>query len=307
MTNYKHTIMAILIPILNSISWLLGGALIASMSPIGLTTVRLFVISIILNVLLLIKSNNNVVDLKSKPFTWWTDQLILAASGRAAYYYFSTKSLLHITALDAVLISALLPLIIIFIEMAFQMTSVRLITVFTGLIAISLNILTLSLFSPGGVSGLNIGHFEMLLATIFFAAHTIYYKKTMIKSSPVLSLSIQFTIGLLLLLPFVDITIGSELLKLNQTGYLQLIIYSVVCGLLPFVFMHYSLQSYSPFTLTIISMLAPLFAIALKDLFQKNLVSTNFIVLACATLFFAIMTLLSHSNKNFKLKGPYAK
>ncbi|OFZ19597.1 MAG: hypothetical protein A2Z20_06495 [Bdellovibrionales bacterium RBG_16_40_8] len=301
MNPMANLLMVYLIPVFTSLSWLLGGVLVLQLSPYSLSISRTAIVGVLLLIYFLVFSRKPLQTIAKTSTCWWIDQAILAISGRTIYYYYSSKALLSISPFEAILVASFLPIIILFFNKIFKISNVNTLSLALGLLACALNIYTLTIYSTDRFSGFGTGHIEMLIAISGFAFHTIYYKAKVKESSPLLPLAVQFLIGAIIMLPFTKTNFLAEFGHLQLVSWGQFTFYSLVCGLLPFVFLHYALQMHSPFLITTISMLAPAFAIVFKSIYQEQPLNMWFIICTIATCSLAVLTLTANKTSTLKL------
>ncbi len=281
-----------LIPILNAGSWLLGGTLITVIGPYELSALRTLVVALILIAYVVVSDRPSIHSLWHKSLTWWLHQGFLALTGRVIYYYFGAKALLTITPFEAILVTVLLPVITGLIEAATRRGKVSPIGLLFSIGACVMATLSMMSVSPGwGVSGLRMGHFDMLIAVVAFAVHAVYYKQNVKEPSPQVPLLAQFAISAIVLLPFANWGVMESAGDLSPVNQLRFVIYAVVCGLLPFVCMHYALKRYSSFLVLTVSILGPIFALLLKGVYQEAPLSPQFIIMTAVTVVFTFLAL----------------
>ena len=290
MTSMANIFMLLLIPILISLSWLLGGNLIRELHPMTLASGRvvlsaafLFFTSSILH------SQKNWTWAEKK--TWWKDQAFLSLTGRVFYYYFSARALLTISPFEAVLITTQLPIFSMFLERIFRMRvfssfaipALGIATSFIAAIAVwSSNFESHLFFRPG--------YIEMLLAILFFGIHLVFYKKKVRDASSLNPLFAQFLLASLVMLPL-GFSQMRELGELGLFDWGQMLIYTFVCGLLPFVLVHHSLKKFTAFSVAAVSILSPIFAICFKSVYTSQTLSLVFVFLTLLTCLFTFFTL----------------
>ena len=288
----KHAVnylLLLLIPILISMSWLLGADLIHKISPLTLSSFRLLIGALVLLIFADFKNLFFYKDNK-KLISWWLNQLILSIFGRMFYFYLSAKSLLLISPFEAILVSSSLPVIILLIQRALGKLFISpLMPVFS--FASFMAVILSMYFYNNNFNNFNLGHLEIFVAMIAFAIHLILYPKLIGEhEKPVNVLFAQFILGAMFLLPmnFQDI---SSFFHLSIAEWIKFLVYSVVCNLLPFVIVHYALRRTSAFVVGMTSILSPLFTIISKDIFYKQALNNTFIILSLISCLFISLTI----------------
>lgn len=295
MINF-YTFTLLLMPLLNALSWLLGGALLSKIDPYSLSTLRTLIVAIILILTLLITERSHFSKiLQSKNLKWWKDQLVLSLSGRVLYYYYSAKSMLSISPLEAIIITTLMPILALAAEKIYSKIDLSAGTIVMGIFACTFGIISIFLSTESRLVSFKIGHVEMLFAVAAFAFHTVYYKAKVKDSSPTILLMAQFSIGAVLMLPFLPHTAITQFANLDLSNWFRFLFYSIICGLGPFVLLHYCLKKYDPFIVLTFSLLSPLFAILLRGVYKYTPISNSFVICTIFTCIFAIGTLAVNS------------
>ena len=280
------------IPVLISLSRLLGGTLVHKVPPLTLSILRFgvgsFILFIFTDLNSFVKNNSRKYLLK-----WLGIQFILAVTGRALYAYFSAKSLLTISPFEAIIISTSLPVFIIILEKIlgkpFKTPWVPLLGLlsFTSVLLslLSQNNATMNKFS----GSLSAGHFEMLLAMLVYAIHLIYYKKQVKDISPVNPLFAQFLLAGIMLAPFnTDGFIA--FFSFDYSDWVRFLVYAIICNLLPFVLVHYCLKKFSSFTIGAIAILSPLFAFIFRGVYEQKPLNIKFVLLSLVACLLTYMT-----------------
>lgn len=277
------------IPMLISLSWLLGGNLVAKISPIALSSSRVAIGAAVLFLFSDIRRSQEKLT-RSEKLRWWGHQLLLALTGRVVYFYLSARSLLSITPFEAVLISTMLPVFLLGLERLMGKPFKNYLIPFGALASVGAVVSSLFVASPSGSFHFSVGHLEMALAMFAFATHMLFYKRFVRDPHPANPLFAQFLIAALILLPL-DISGLAQLSVFSVMDWLQLIIYAVVCNLLPFVLVHYCLKRFSSFSVGAVAILSPLFSFVIKGVSNQSAPSLQFMfisVLACVLTYLTL-------------------
>jgi drug/metabolite transporter (DMT)-like permease len=277
------------IPMLISLSWLLGGNLVAKISPIALSSSRVAIGAIVLFLFSDIRRSHDKLT-RSEKFRWWGQQLLLALTGRVIYFYLSAQSLLSITPFEAVLISTMLPVFLLGLERVLGKPFKSYLIPIGAVTSVGAVISGLFVASPAGSFHFSIGHLEMALAMFAFAIHMLLYKRFIRDPHPGNPLFAQFLIAALILLPL-DITGLTQFSAFSFGDWFQFIVYALVCNLLPFVLVHYCLKSFSSFSVGAVAILSPLFSFVIKGVSNQSPPNPGFMfasVLACVLTYFTL-------------------
>lgn len=293
MNALVNKISLVAIPILISLSWLLGGNLVSKVEPSALAAARVTFAAAFLFFFSNIRRDHTMWSPKSKK-VWWRDQALLSVTGRAGYFFFSTLALVWITPFEAVLISTLLPIFLLFIERFAGKPFVSLQIPIFGILSCLLALASLLVMksSANVVNGnqLNLGHLSMAFAVLLFAFHLFYYKKSIRDHSATNPLAAQFSIAAILLLPFGAAHL-QQFFSLNFLEWIQFVGYAVVCNLLPFVLVHRCMKTLAPIHVAAASVLSPLFAVLFKQVYTSAAVPNSFLLLGASSLVFVLLTL----------------
>jgi drug/metabolite transporter (DMT)-like permease len=242
--------------------------------------------------------NNSKVQL----INWFLTQLILAISGRALYAYFSSSSLLSITPFEAVLISTSLPVLLIVLErFIFKNKFKNLFTPILSILSFATVLASIINYNSNknfDLNRLSVGHFEMLIAMLFYAVHLIFYKKQVKDKSPANPLFIQFVIAFVLLFPF-NIECYNSFYSLNFNDWFKFFTYSIVCNLLPFVLVHYCLKIYSSFTVGAVAILSPVCSFIFSTFYEQKSFDVRFVLLSILACLFTFFTVLTDQKSSF--------
>jgi drug/metabolite transporter (DMT)-like permease len=280
------------IPILISLSWLLGGTLVHKVPPLALSIVRFgvgsFILFLFTDLKLFIKNNS-----RNYLFKWLGIQFILAVTGRALYAYFSAKSLLTISPFEAILLSTSLPVFLLILERilgkSFQSPWVPLLGLLS-FTSVFLSILTYNNAANIGFSGsLTSGHFEMLLAMFVYAIHLIYYKNQVKDISPVNPLFAQFLLAGIILASFNNDGFIA-FISFDFSDWVRFLVYAIICNLLPFVLVHYCIKTFSSFTIGAVAILSPLFAFIFSGIYEQKPLDLKFVILSLVACLLTYMT-----------------
>lgn len=291
----KALLSAYLIPILNAGSWLLGGLLITQLPPYELSTLRTAIVALLLFVYSSFAYKDLVRELQSKTASWWKHQIFLSITGRVIYYYFSAKALQTISPFEAILMTTLLPIVTMIIESSMGYAKVSITTFSFSMATCALCLLCLLTSASGNqTTGIRLGHIEMVIAIISFAAHSIYYKKNISDISPTIPLLVQFLVAAVLLLPFINFELLQAINSFDYISSGRFFVYAVVCGLLPFICLHYALGKFSSFIVMNISILGPIMAFLMRGLYQSEPLNNSFIFLTVGTVFMSFLALWSN-------------
>ena len=198
--------------------------------------------------------------------------------------HLSSAALLSISAVDAVLVTSLMPVFSIFIERIFGTRFRTYLLPLCGFLA-SLTAFCAVLSARGslGAFSLTIGHFEIVAAIIFFTLHLSLYSRMTKEPSPVNPLMVQFTLAALLLLP-ADLGGYQAFSSFTTTNWIQFTVYAVVCNLLPFVLVHYALKLTSPLAVASASIASPLFGIVFARIISGTEIVPSFIAFTVCSL-----------------------
>ncbi len=292
MNQITKFIMLFSIPILISISWLLGGTLVHKVTPLELSTIRFIVGSIFLFFFTDLKSfiKNKT---KSEIINWFKVQFFLSLTGRALYAYFSAKSLLTISPFDAILLSTSLPVFLLILERFLGQPFKSHWTPILGILSFFAVFSSISTNNNSehleSLNSLKIGHFEMLGAMLLYATHLIFYKKQVKDYSPWNTLFIQFIFASAMLLPF-DKDHYSSLINFEFIDWLRFFIYAIICNLLPFVLVHYCLKIFSSFTVGAVAILSPLFAFFFSGIYDQTQLSVKSVLITLTACFLTFLT-----------------
>jgi drug/metabolite transporter (DMT)-like permease len=289
MIQVLRTLMLYAIPVLISLSWLLGGNLVSKVSPIDLSSSR---VAVGAAVLLLFSSirRSHATFTNSEKLKWWGHQLLLSLTGRVLYFYLSARSLLSITPFEAVLISTMLPVFLLGLERSMGKRFKSLLIPVGALASVGAVITSLFVASPSGSFHFSTGHLEMALAMLAFAIHILLYKRFVRDTHPANPLFAQFLIAALIMLPM-DTTGLMQLGGFSLADWVQFIIYAVVCNLAPFVLVHYCLKNFSSFTVGAVAILSPLFAFVIKGVSNQAPPRPTFMLIsifACILTYFTL-------------------
>ncbi len=277
------------VPVLVSLSWVLGGGLVQKISPMVLSSSRLLVGALILGALSDVFRKQRELP-SDQVRHWWKNQVLLSLTGRVLYYYASTRALLSISSLDAVLVTTTMPIQSLFVERLLGARFSNPWIPAVGVMACATVAFAVTTGGSGLRGSLEPGHLEMGVATLAFVVHLTMYKRMTKDASPVNPLFAQFAFGALCLVPL-DVAGYAAFGTLSAGEWVQFAVYSVVCGLLPFVLNHYCLQRFSPFIVSAVAILSPLFGMLFQASLRGELVSLQFMLLSlvsCCLIFTAL-------------------
>jgi drug/metabolite transporter (DMT)-like permease len=282
--SFKNIILIAGIPLSVSLSWILGGELVKKISPLVLSSSRMLVGIAIM----ILFSNINATQRgwsRNQRLEWWRNQLILAITGRTLYYYFSSRALLSISPLDALLVTSLMPVFSLFMERIFGARFRTLLLPTSGLLASGFAFAAVASSRKAGVSASSaLGYLEIIGAVVSFSLHLSLYGRVTKDDSPVNPLMVQFAIGAACLLP-ADLSGYQAFSHFSATDWGHFAVYAAVCNLLPFVLVHYALKIVSPLTVASASVVSPLFGIVVVKASSGTSVEPSFVVFSlCAVV-----------------------
>lgn len=274
----------ILIPVLVSLSWILGGNLVKSFGTIDLTIARIGLSGFLLLPLLFFSFNKStILNLKNmKSANWWFNQIILTITGRVLYFILSTNALKTITPLQAIMFNSLLPIFGIglsaFIGEKYKNKNVLTMSVFASFFTM------LAIFSLVKDSWyLNVGLIEMFFAVFFFSLHIVLYKKLIINEGAVQVLCVQFLLCFIFIYPL-NFRFYESFKNITNDQLIYFILYTTVCNLLPFFLLHHSLRHVKALNVQLVCTLTPICGIILSFLFGERNISITFIILTLVSI-----------------------
>ncbi|MCK6596730.1 MAG: DMT family transporter [Bdellovibrionaceae bacterium] len=282
--HFKVYLSLIFIPILVSLSWIIGGDLVKVMPTVTLTIARIAFSTVTLLIMLFLFNRKDLTNLQNRiiKLDWWKGQLILTLTGRVLYFILSTHALKSISPLQAILFNGLLPIFGLFLaRISGQKFKNKLIPFFSFLTSLSAIAAIFNIFSGSWI--LNLGIIEMFFAVFFFSLHISLYKKYVSSKSATETLFSQFLLCFLILLPF-DFDFINPLFQITIHDLIKFLIYSIVCNLAPFFLLHYTLKYIKPINIQLVCTLAPIFGLFFNFLYQKSQISNLFIYLTLLTV-----------------------
>ncbi|MGE3611036.1 MAG: DMT family transporter [Bacteriovoracaceae bacterium] len=292
MKSLSNIILLLLIPFLISLNWLIGGNLVKILPPMTLAASRMLLATMVLfffsNIL-----QAQINWSKTRKISWWKEQFVLSFTGRACYSVFSIYALTMISPFAALVIASLLPVFLILIErLGGKSFKNKYVPSFAFLSTI-ITLATLN-FIPSLESSLgNISYRGLLcmgVAIFLFAIHLTFYKRTIRDDSSSNPLFAQFLIAAILVISIEPLSL-LKIFQLTLKEWFQLLMYSIVCNLIPFALVHYSLKKYSPLIIGSVSILSPLFAFIFKGIYTSISIPWIFIILTILASFFVFMTI----------------
>lgn len=263
------------VPIFVALSWVIGGQLVKSVPPSSLAVLRLLVGGALLGIL-----NPSIFKTyKSKGSDlgkWLGKNALLSVFGRVLYFYFSIKALLTIPATHAVLVTTLLPIFSLISGLVFRM-KVLWVEVVIGLVAMVFVGLAVINRNVGAVEFvLEQGHIYIFIAMFSMAFYMVAYTKFVKEKSAAEPLFVQYIFAGLVLLFFSSD--WSFVYDLTPVNWLHLVLYSTVCTLFPFVFMHHAFKSFSAFAVSVAAISAPVFGVIFQAILFGVDLSQNFMI-----------------------------
>lgn len=298
------------IPVTVSLSWVLGGELVATVSPLELSIGRLGLGTIAFFFVSNIVSTQKALNVNER-LAWWGQQFLLSITGRAAYYALTSTALLSISPLEALIMTSLMPVIAFSMERLLGKVFFSWKTPVFGLLASFFVVAALVVrdFSKiNTLKPLHYGHGLMALGIAAYVLHMALYARLVKDKNPANPLFAQFLIGFLLLIPFEPQAL-MFMKDLNALKWVHFLIYALICNIIPFVAVHFCLKHFDSFKVSTVSILSPLFGTFFALAYGSPLPSSVFFILtgaACMSVYLCLKSNVMPAPDRFDAAGEHA-